>query len=87
MDLLNIQFALLIIKIGICVLPGVAGAYLIAMPEETKRSLRNRVCNYLFDVSNAIPYPKFARTLNIIGGLFIGFSLLATWFLLLRGLI
>ncbi|WP_269526957.1 hypothetical protein [Coraliomargarita parva] len=87
MELLNIGFAILLVKIAISVLPGVIGIYLIAAPEEKKRELRNSVCNKLFEVSNAIPYPKFARFLAICGSGLILFSLVASWFLLLRDLI
>ena len=87
MELLNVGFALLVIKIALCTLPGVAGIFFVVSSEEIKREMRNRFCGKLFGVSNAIPYPKFAATLMIIGLCLIAFSLAATWFLLLRGLI
>ena len=87
MDLVNISFAILIAKIVFCVLPGVFGIYLLVTSEEAKREMRNRVCNSLFGVSNAIAYPKFARFVNIIGSILLVFSLVASWFLLLRDLI
>lgn len=87
MELLNIKFALLIFKMAICILPGVGGIFLIVSPEESKRGMRNYICNQVFGVSNAIAYPKFARTLAIIGALLILFSLGATWYFLLRKMI
>ncbi len=84
MDLLNIGFALLVVKIALCVLPGVVGLFLLISSEESKRNLRNSVCNVLFGVSNAIPSKDFNRTLYIIGSIAIVFSFVASWFLLLR---
>mgnify|MGYP005842049131 CR=1 FL=1 len=84
MELLNIGFALLIIKMAICILPGVGGVFLIASSEDLRREMRNNLCSRLFGVSNAIPYPKFAMTLTVIGLILIVLSLAASWFLLLR---
>jgi hypothetical protein len=84
MQLLNIQFAILLIKIAFCVLPGVLGIFLIVSNEESKRSMRNSLCSKLFGVSNAIAYPKFAQTLVIIGTLALIVSGFAIWFILLR---
>ncbi|WP_308983623.1 hypothetical protein [Thalassobacterium sedimentorum] len=84
MQLLNLSFALLLIQMVICILPGVLGIFMIASSEERKRELRNALCNKLFGVSNAIPYPKFARTMVILGALLLVFALTASWFLLLR---
>ncbi len=84
MALLNIGFAILIIKIAICTLPAVIGIALIVGSEETKRELRNKFCSKVFGISNAILYPKFARTMVLFGSLMLGFSLVSTWFLLLR---
>lgn len=84
MQLLNLEFVILLVKIVICVLPGVLGVYFISSTEESKRGLRNTFCNQLFGVSNAIAYPKFARFLNISGTVLLVFSLAATWFVLLR---
>jgi predicted membrane channel-forming protein YqfA (hemolysin III family) len=86
MQLLNISFAILIIKMAICILPGVIGIFMIVSSEEKKRELRNTFCSKLFGVSNAIPYPKFALTMNVIGSLLLLFSLVATWFLVLSGM-
>jgi hypothetical protein len=86
MELLNISFAILIIKMVICILPGVLGIFMLVTSEESKRELRNTICSKVFGVSNAIPYPKFARTMQVLGVLLLTFSLAASWFLLLRGL-
>jgi len=84
MQLLNVSFAILIIKMAICILPGVIGIFMIVSTEEKKRELRNTICSKLFGVSNAIPYPKFARILVLLGSLLLAFTLAASWFLLLR---
>ena len=86
MELLNVGFAILLIKMAICILPGVLGIFLIASSEETKREMRGTLCNKLFGVSNAIPYPKFTRFLYLAGTILILLSAVASWFLLLRGL-
>ena len=83
MGLLNLSFAILLIKITICVLPFSLGIFLLAAPEERKRDLRNVLCSKLFGVRNAIAYPSFARALLVIGALLLLFALAATWFLLL----
>lgn len=87
MELLNVGFALLIIKMALCILPGVGGVFLVVSSEERKREMRNGLCSRLFGVSNAIPYPKFARTLTFAGMVLILLSLVASWFLLLQGLV
>lgn len=84
MALLNLEFIILIIKMVICVLPGVLGLFLIASGEETKRSLRNMLCRRLFGVRDAIEYSNFRRFLIVVGVLCILFSLPAIWFILLR---
>ena len=84
MQLLNVGFAILLIKVAISVLPGVLGIYLIAASEEAKRSMRSAICNQLFGISNAIPFDKFSRFLYIIATLSLLFSGVAAWFLLLR---
>lgn len=87
MEILNVGFALLIVKMAICILPGVGGIFLVVSSEEIKREMRNRFCSQLFGVSNAIPYPKFATTLTVIGVILLLLSLAASWFLLLRGFV
>lgn len=85
MSLLNLQFLMMIVKIVFCVLPGVLGIFLLASSEESKRGMRNSFCNSLFGISNAIAFPKFARVLTIVGIIAIIYSVVATWFFLLRG--
>ena len=85
MELLNLGFAILLIKMAICILPGVLGIFFIASSEETKRHMRSTLCNQLFGVSNAIPFPKFARFLYISGAVLLLLSLVASWFILLQG--
>jgi hypothetical protein len=85
MEILNISFAILLIKLVCCVLPGVGGIYLLSADRDRMRSLRAWICNQLFGVSNAFEYNKFARFIRTIGVLLVMFSLVATWFVLLRG--
>ena len=87
MELLNLAFIILLVKLCICVLPAVSGVFLIVMPEEKKREIRNQICNKLFGLSNAIAYPKFERALYVIGGLLLLVSMAATWFLLIAKLV
>jgi len=84
MSLLNIGFAILIIKIVICTLPAVFGIIMLASSEESKREFRNKFCGVVFGVNNAIPHSKFALMMAVLGSLMLAFSLLSTWFLLLR---
>jgi hypothetical protein len=84
MQLLNISFALLLIKMALCVLPGVLGIFFIVSSEETKRDLRSTLCNKLFGVSNAIPFPKFERFLYISGTILLLLSVVATYLIHLR---
>jgi hypothetical protein len=84
MQLLNISFAILLIKMALCVLPGVLGIFFIVSSEETKRDLRSTLCNKLFGVSNAIPFPKFERFLYISGTILLLLSVVATYLIHLR---
>ena len=84
MALLNLGFAILLLKISICVLPGFLGLYILFSNVDKKRDWRNLLCSKVFGVRNAIPYPSFARTLLVLGTLLLIFSAVATWFLLLR---
>ena len=84
MELLNVSFALLIIAMALCVLPGVLGIFFIASSEETKRGMRSTLCNKLFGVSNAIPFPKFERFLYISGTILLLLSLVATYLIHLK---
>ncbi len=87
MELLTPAFIILLVKITVSLLPGVFGAYLLAMSEERKRALRNNFCNKLFGVSNAIPFPNFERALLVIAILSLLCSAAATWFLLIAGML
>ena len=86
MELLSIGFAIFLMKMSICVIPGAFGVFCIVSSEETKRELRRTVCHALYGVGNAIRFRKFDRVLRISGSVLILFSALASWFLLLRGL-
>lgn len=87
MELLNISFALLILKIAFCVLSFVFGIFLIASSMETKRKMRDKFCHRLFGVRKAIPSHKFARFLYLMGALLLLFSMAASWFLVLKAYI
>jgi hypothetical protein len=84
MELLNISFALLVIKIAVCVLPGVLGIFLITSSNEAKRQMRGKLCNQVFGTGNAIPYPKFKQFLHISGTLLLLLSLAAIWMIHLK---
>ena len=84
MPLLDIGFAILIIKLAICTLPAVIGIALIVSSEESKREFRNKFCSKVFGMSNAIPYLRFTRIMVVLGTVLLAFSLVSTWFLLLR---
>ena len=87
MPLLNIGFAILIIKMLICTLPAVLGILMIVSSEESKRAFRNKFCRMVFGMSNAIPYLKFTRTMAVLGTVLLAFSLVSTWFLILRPIV
>ena len=87
MPLLNIGFAILIIKMLICTLPAVLGILMIVSSEESKREFRNKFCRMVFGMSNAIPYLKFTRTMAVLGTVLLAFSLVSTWFLILRPIV
>ena len=42
MDLITVEFAILLIKVTISFMPGIAGIYCIAATEESKRELRKK---------------------------------------------
>lgn len=86
MELLSPLFVILIVKMLICVMPGVLGVVLLVSSEEKKRSMRNSLCNQLFGISNAIEFNKFERFLSIVAVLAIIFTLVASWFILLSEL-
>ena len=84
MTLVNIGFAILLIKMLVCTLPAVLGIVMIVSSEESKREFRNKFCRQVFGVSNAIPSSKFTLTMVVLGTLLLAFSMLSSWFLLLR---
>ena len=84
MDLLNLQFAILVVKIALCAITAFFGIAFILTGEDNKRTWRDIVCRALFGFSNAIPYKKFARFLLTCGLLLLAFSGLCSWFLFLR---
>ena len=86
MDLLNLGFAILLIKMAFCVLTGVFGVYFIVSSEEAKREMRNTVCRSLFGGVRTIRFAKFARRLCILGAILLMISVVSSWFLLLQGL-
>lgn len=85
MPLLNLGFAVLLVKMCFCVLPITAGIYLFVVPEKSKRRWRNKVSTALFGASNLIPYSTFARVLSVLASGALLFGALAGWVLLLRG--
>lgn len=87
MELLNISFAIMVLKITICVLPGVFGIFLIFSSRNTKRKMRNAFCEQLFGVSSAIRTHRFARFLYVVAAFSILLSLIASWFLVLKAFV
>lgn len=87
MELLNVGFVILLVKVFISFMPGVIGIYCIAASEESKRKLRGTVCSKLFGVSNAIEYKKFARFMGTCGVFMLFFSGVASWFLLIAPIV
>lgn len=82
--MLSLGFLILLIKVSICVMPGVFGVIYLIYPEDKKRKLRNILCITVFGVNNAISYRNFQRCLYVVCPLLIFFSLISSWFLLLR---
>ncbi len=84
MELLNLGYAILLIKLSISVLSIVAGCYLLVASDDVKRDMRSSICRALFNVNNAIPMNDFRRILNWVGSLGVAFGLIASWFLVLK---
>lgn len=82
MELLNLQFAILLVKVAICSITGALGVAFIFTGEEKKRTWRDTTCRVLFGFNNAVSYQKFARFLLICGLLLLSLCGLASWFLL-----
>lgn len=85
MEIFNIGFAILLVKLVFCVLPGVAGAYFLSADRDQMRGIRSWICNLLFGVSNAFDYNKFSRFMRSVGAVLVVISLALSWFILLRG--
>lgn len=84
MELLNLEFAILLIKVSISVLPIVVGCCMLLASDDVKRDMRSFICRALFNVNNAIPMGNFRRILNWLGSLGVAFGVIAGWFLVLR---
>lgn len=84
MELLNVSFVLLLIKLSIGILPIAFGLYTFLISEDAKRNLRSTVCRALFNVSNAIPMKNFSRMLYWVGFVSLIFGLISTWAFILR---
>jgi hypothetical protein len=80
MELITIEFALLVIKITISVIPLAIGMYLIFCNIEQKRQIKRAFCRALFDSDHVIPTQGFAQFLIIFGVLLIVFSCVFAWF-------
>ncbi len=84
MELLNIGFVLLIVKLAFCFFPILFGFYLLKCNEERIREIRNSFCKAIFKVQNAIPSKKFKCVVVWIATSSILFGAFSTWFLILR---
>jgi hypothetical protein len=85
MELLNIGFAKLLIKLIISVMPFVIGIVILCLSEDSKRGLRDSFCRAAFGSSGVISYAKFSRTLSILAVFSILIGLVLIWFLVLAG--
>ena len=84
MELLNVAFVILLVKIALGVVPLFTGITFLLLSEESKRELRNKICSQLFGVQKAIPFPNFNRALLIISVVLILLGGLISWFLVLK---
>ena len=84
MELLNISFGILLIKLTVSVLPLTLSIYILLSSEETKREIRSVVCRALFNINNAIPMRSFNRIIFWVGGLGVLFGLVSGWFLIIK---
>jgi divalent metal cation (Fe/Co/Zn/Cd) transporter len=87
MDLVNIGFIILVIKIAISVIPAVVGFYLIFCNRDQKREIKRIVCRTLFGSGSVFETDAFARFLVLLGLLLIVFSGLFAWFFLISGML
>lgn len=83
MDLLNVGFALLIVKLAVSVLLIIGGVSYLVMQTEAKRTFRNKVCRMFFDSSRAVRFDKFDRIMQAssVAGILLGG--LIGWFMVL----
>jgi uncharacterized membrane protein YozB (DUF420 family) len=87
MELVNIGFVLLIIKIALSVVPVILGFYLIFCSIDQKRELKRAVCRALFGSGSVFTTEAFARFLVVIGLLMVLFGGIFAWFFLISGMI
>ena len=84
MELLNLSFLFLLLKVGLCTVLGVLAIILIFGKERMKRRLRDRVCFYLFGFHKAIVFKEFNRVLKIFGVSFALLDGLFFWMLFIK---
>ena len=84
MELLNVSFLILVLKVGLCTCLGVFAMLLIFAKECFKRRFRDRVCFYLFGFHKAIKYKEFNKFLKILGLIFSLADGSLLWFLFFR---
>lgn len=83
MELLNISFFILVLKVGLCTCLGVLAILLIFAKDRVKRRFRDRVCFYLFGFHKAVAYKEFNKVLKICGFIFFLADGLLLWLLFL----
>lgn len=84
MELLNISFLFLLLKVGLCTVLGLLAIVLMFGKERMKRRLRDRVCFYLFGFHKAVVFKEFNRVLNIFGVFFALLGGLFFWILFIK---
>ena len=86
MELLNIRFVILVVKISVCALPAVFAIYLLAMPDKDQRRLGNKLNMLFFEAHGVISHQSWKRARLVIAAVALIFTGVATWFLILAGL-
>lgn len=81
MELLNVSFFILVLKVSLCTSLGLLAMFLIFARERVKRRLRDRICFYLFGLHKAINYREFNKFLKILGFIFCVADGLLFWLL------
>ena len=84
MELFDIAFAILILKITLVVLPGAFGIFLIVSSKHAKRKIRDQFCYQLFGFRSAIRFHRFAFFLYCLGTFLLLFSMTVSWFFVLK---